>query len=75
LTEDCNDTNEELVGDGFFIGKAEKHYAPDVQIEPKNLDISVDIDVRNKTAHFSVVITVVNKSTKTRTLLLNGIGS
>jgi aminopeptidase N len=68
------DGTEEHRGDGFFVGRAEKHYAPDVQIEPKNLDIAIDLDIHNKTANFSVVITVVNKSTKTRTLNLNGIG-
>jgi hypothetical protein len=65
---------QENAKDEFTLGNVKKQYAPDVQIEPKNLDISVDIDLLNKTANFSVVITVVNRTTKTRTLHLNAVG-
>jgi aminopeptidase N len=75
--EKCNLTqsNSEFTSkpNGFASKEAKLHYAPDSILEPVNLSLNLEFDIKNRMVHGQVGIKIVAKSKHEQKIVLNGI--
>ena len=57
----------------FTLPGAERHYPPDLEIEPTHLDIALAVDLGQQTADARVTVTVTARRTGPRALVLHGV--
>jgi len=62
------------LGDGFTLPGAEKHYPPDLELEPIHLDIDLDLDLDTQSAAGTVTNTVAARHTGPDQLTLHAVG-
>lgn len=59
---------------GFTITSPTKSYAPSLLLEPKNLDISLRVNIQTETVEASVIVTVLCNNSVGKAIQLNGVG-
>jgi Aminopeptidase N len=58
---------------GLRWGRAEKHYPPDLELEPVHLDITLRVDLHHQTACGTVTTTVLARRTGVNELVLSAV--